>query len=283
LALLLGAVVGCAAATPSYLGRPCSETEPCGAGTRCDLVKKVCVSLADGTASDGPGPIADRAWDAPAGSDKPASETGVADRGVADRGVTDRNVTDRGVADRGVDRGCVPACAAGLDCVAGSCTCVAGGSCAGCCNGGSCVALSAQATGLCGKNGAACGGCADTNDCTDDGCASGSCTHTPKANGTSCSGGVCNSGTCVVCPQSCADLGYYTGSLRSCTFDGSNGCTCPGTDSNNNNVCDSGESCWGWDNCSTGDHNPANCHTKKSISVPMGCAVPAPGYCIECS
>jgi hypothetical protein len=48
LALLLA---GCAAHSPRYAGRPCSDQEPCGGGLRCDSLARVCV---EGGPGDGP-------------------------------------------------------------------------------------------------------------------------------------------------------------------------------------------------------------------------------------
>jgi hypothetical protein len=170
----------------------------------------------------------------------------------------------------------------GTLCSGGTKVCTSGG-CGGCvkqCSGKSCGADSC---------GGQCGTCSPPKDT----CSSGQCVCVPKCAGKNCgpdgcgaecgtcgSSDYCDSGTCTGCP-SCVELGYYTGSLRGCTFDGSNGCWCPGSDGNGNNVCDSGEDCWGWDNCSTGNHNPANCHTKHGITAPLGC--PPINYCIECS
>jgi hypothetical protein len=314
---------GCQGATATYEGRPCSEAEPCGSGTRCDLAKKVCVKdqpLDGPWLDDGPPRVDAPSYDGPPVADQSSCGTGLA-------------------------------CASGQDCIGGKCACVAGGACAGCCQGDTCVVLAAQTTQGCGLKGQACTSCVDPNDCTTDSCVAGACSNKALPDGTTCATGTCKSGgcngctpacsgkqcgpdgcggncgtcsgatptcngagqcvctpacggkncgpngcggncgtcgstdycqsgVCTACPT-CATLGYYTGALRGCTFDGSNGCICPGADSNSNNACDSNESCWGWDNCSTGNHNPANCHSKKAISVPSGCTPPP--YCFECT
>lgn len=274
--------LGCQATTVRYEGRPCSAAEPCGGGLRCDPVKGLCVAAAS---ADGQADRAalDALADVPAG-DRPGSDRpGLGDQRserardlspdqgrrdqLADRGpdkLADRGrdqLADRGpdkLADRGPDKLCAPSCA-GKQCGPNGC----GGSC------GSCATppnTTCNASGQCVCS-PSCGG----KSCGPDGCG-GVC-------GSCGSGSYCASGNCATCPT-CASLGYYTGSLRGCTFDGSNGCWCPGSDGNGNNTCDSGESCWGSDNCSGGNHNPANCTTKKNISVPAGCTPPA--YCFEC-
>lgn len=74
--------------------------------------------------------------------------------------------------------GCDRPCGAGLDCAGGRCSCVKGGSCAGCCADGACVPLASQTVSRCGRGGASCVGCDDGLSCTSDACASGACTGT---------------------------------------------------------------------------------------------------------
>jgi hypothetical protein len=356
--LLTVCLWGCQGATPRYEGRPCSATEPCGPGTRCDLAQKVCVK--DQAATDGP-KIGDRL----------IHDWSVEGNTIADwRSGEGNTVIEGGVHDRSTHDQ--------------STSC---GVCDGCCQGSTCVAVAAQTTQSCGLKGQACASCVDLNECTSDACVAGACSNKALPDGTTCVTGTCKSGVCsgcvpacggkqcgadtcggscgtcvspktcntttgqcfctpacggkqcgadtcggscgtcvspktcntttgqcfctpacggkncgadgcngscgtcgssdyclsgvcTACP-SCGSLGFYTGSLRGCTFSGSNGCTCPGTDGNGNDTCDSGESCWGSDLCSSGDHNPANCQTKKNINVPAGCT--PPGYCFECS
>jgi hypothetical protein len=107
---------------------------------------------------------------------------------------------------------CNKPCAAGLDCVGGSCTCIAGGLCSGCCNAGQCLPLATQNAGHCGKGGQVCVACDDKNVCTDDLCSAGACTTKPAAAGTACSDGKhctisdhCEDGKCTgknYCSQS---------------------------------------------------------------------------------
>jgi hypothetical protein len=77
------------------------------------------------------------------------------------------------------------ACPAGLDCIDGRCLCVAGGRCAGCCEGDRCV-TSFSAT-QCGQGGEQCHGCDDSNPCTTNGCDTrGRCDYQPRLPGSLC-------------------------------------------------------------------------------------------------
>ncbi len=67
-------------------------------------------------------------------------------------------------------------CPAGLDCVGGQCSCIAGGRCLGCCSGDTCLALDVGQSGTqCGAGGAQCEACDDQVDCTTNSCESGQC------------------------------------------------------------------------------------------------------------
>jgi hypothetical protein len=90
-------------------------------------------------------------------------------------------------------------CPAGLDCVGGSCQCIVGGRCNGCCQGGSCYTVGgSQNSGRCGSGGNACGSCDDSNPCTSNVCnSSGQCSNPNRPDiTTTCTGGVCLGGQC---------------------------------------------------------------------------------------
>jgi hypothetical protein len=83
---------------------------------------------------------------------------------------------------------------------------------------------------------------------------------------------------------------WDNGELNGCTWDGSNGCQCTNAngngvgDINNNNQCDDGEGCWGYDNCPGGWNGEANCRTRHGVpDAYASCSFPSPGYCFECS
>ncbi len=72
---------------------------------------------------------------------------------------------------------CAMVCATGQDCVKSSCTCVKGGSCAGCCEGNTCLhaGTTEQSREQCGAGGHACTKCTDGLSCTNDACVDGGC------------------------------------------------------------------------------------------------------------
>lgn len=77
---------------------------------------------------------------------------------------------------------CGAACATGLDCVGGSCVCVAGGLCPGCCQGDVCLPPGpAQSLTQCGSAGEACKSCDDQAACSTDACSAGACQNVPAA------------------------------------------------------------------------------------------------------
>lgn len=129
---------------------------------------------------------------------------------------------DSAVADACLARQCVcgtggAPCAAGLNCIYGTCTCLEGGACTGCCDVGSGLCIpkgTDQSTAQCGTGGAPCTTCDDDNACTEEIChPDGQCSSQPKSNGTACDDGqyctvgeTCNNGTCG------------SAALRDCSF-----------------------------------------------------------------
>lgn len=115
-------------------------------------------------------------------------------------------------------------CSAGLNCKSGSCICMAGGECQGCCQSNTCVSLSSQDIYKCGKNGSACSSCTSSNTCQTPSCSVlGVCGTVTKINGTTCNdqkactyGDACQSGSCQGTSYTCNDS-------LSCTTD-----TCTG-------------------------------------------------------
>lgn len=73
---------------------------------------------------------------------------------------------------------CNNPCDPGLSCVAGLCSCIAGGLCTGCCAGTGCIPLGQQDVAHCGAFGQSCASCDDQLPCTTDVClTNGKCIH----------------------------------------------------------------------------------------------------------
>lgn len=292
--VLLGMLVAasassCSGTPPDSVGRPCSETEPCGPGAVCDLASKVCVRAGDLYSGDlfglprdylVPEHAPDGVRDAPADllpwesgpPDLPASSENPGRDAAADKHPTsDRAAADQprpvdlscscspGTGDRCAGTQCVCGttggpCTGGRNCVGGKCTCIANGLCPGCCSGDNCVALASQSVSSCGKNGAACQGCFGGDACHNaQTCSSGTCTGGGnKSDGTSCSGGKCCGGSC--CGGCCAGGSCRSGGDANACGSGGNGCSdC----TNGGNPCKtsgscSGGSCTGGGNVSDG-------------------------------
>ncbi len=151
-------------------------------------------------------------------------------------------------------------CPAELNCVNGTCQCIVGGRCAGCCDGNTC--RSGSSVNNCGKGGVACKACDDGDPCTADACnSSGNCT-TPNAPNVStpCSGGVCINGNCCTTCRSDNSTCVTSLSKGQC---GSFGVPCVD--------CDDGNDCTD-DSCSGGSCSYSN--------VTLGSSCPG-GKCVE--
>jgi len=120
--------------------------------------------------------------------------------------------------DRCVNKQCVCGntggpCPKGLDCLNGTCQCLAKSQCDGCCEGNNCVPIgNDQATTKCGKQGEICKICNDKTMCTEDLCLSGVCKYNP-INGITCTEGsycmedkTCQNGKCQGKVKDCSEL-----------------------------------------------------------------------------
>jgi len=155
----------------------------------------ILLRLATGCPHDFSRPSADRGIDAPlppdAGHDAPRPDHPWPD-GPPDLALTPdfgcRGLTLCGdvCADLATDPAhcgsCGAACAPGLDCVGGSCACIAGGLCTGCCQGNVCLPPGpTQSLTQCGAAGQACKSCDDQAACSTDSCSAGACQNVPTA------------------------------------------------------------------------------------------------------
>ncbi len=253
IALFLG---GCLVGDLVPEGRPCGPNQPCGPGTVCNGASGTCVSQGGGkdarpdsnphkkdARADARDAMADR-------GDLRKPDTRSPDQFVAPDGGCPKGKTYcNGVcADLATDKkhcgACNSACKAnadicvagkcycgttakvcgiGLDCVSGKCRCKPGGRCKGCCQGDTCVAMSAQKSTLCGKGGMTCKTCVDGNLCTVESCSLGQCKIANAPSTTKCN----DSRSCTYNDQcaggKCVGLPYYCDDKKVCTTD-----TCTG-------------------------------------------------------
>ncbi len=203
---LLLTVMACSVEQPPSAGRPCSDEQPCGPGTTCDPASKVCVA-GNGGSGDGGKDTQTADTTAP---DTLQPDSFVAPDGGCPKGLTRcGNVCANLKLDSRHCGGCNKACpssradrclagkcscgaggkvcGASLDCKTGKCICVANGNCAGCCWGATCREIgSGQTADKCGKNGVVCKSCYDGNPCTSEGCSMGVCFKKAKPTGTAC-------------------------------------------------------------------------------------------------
>ena len=135
-------------------------------------------------------------------------------------------------------------CGAGLNCSKGSCACVKGGLCSGCCDGSAkCLSLASQGGSKCGKGGNPCKSCNDNNECTTDLCQAGVCANPKRANGISCGGGA---GKCFngVCCKGCIKSGSCVAGFTTAAC-GAAGAICQQCSTNSNpcsvSACSSGK------------------------------------------
>jgi hypothetical protein len=84
-------------------------------------------------------------------------------------------------------------CPAGLDCDGGTCRCVPGGRCGGCCEDDVCHLGITKSQ--CGKGGAPCEACS-AGPCSTASCVSRSCVVSPATDGAGCPDGTCHDGHC---------------------------------------------------------------------------------------
>ena len=312
--LLMAAAAGaCTVDRPSSQGRPCSDEQPCGPGTRC--VDRIC-QPDQAPEQDGGGDLrrlVDGKADAPR-IDGRQPDSFVAPDGGCPKGMTRcgpvcANLnsdfkhcgkcgnTCSGRADRCQAGSCScgksgKLCSSTLNCKQASCRCVVNGNCKGCCWGTTCRALgSTQSPDKCGKNGAVCSSCYDGNDCTTEGCSAGVCAKTNKADGASCDdkkactkNDKCSAGSCQGSSYSCKPGQCQAAS--SC--DGKGGCKT--TAKANGTVCSDGNSCTYNDKCSAGSCKgssysckPGQCQAASSCDGKGGCKTTARANGTVCS
>jgi hypothetical protein len=186
------------------------------------------------------------------------------------------------------------ACPSNLDCVSGTCQCIPGGRCGGCCDGNTCRTGSSVSN--CGKGGVACKTCDDSDPCTADACnSSGTCT-TPNAPNvsTTCPGGVCINGSCCTtcrsgsstCVTSLSTGQCGTGGAlcqncsdgNACTTDSCSGGSCSYSNVTNGGNCPGGKCVSG--NCCTGCVQGASCVATPTVSA-CGAGGSACSSCID--
>jgi hypothetical protein len=169
----------------------------------------------------------------------------------------------------GTGGGACDVCGSGQDCQGGSCDCVTGGNCSGCCDGSTCRTSDES---HCGVNGASCTACSSGQDCVGGSCdcvAGGNCagccdgsTCRPGntlaqcgSNGASCA--PCTAGECET-----ADCG-----TRTCnTSQASPGTVCSGGLCDNTGSCCINNKCLdASNNCVTNCPSPQTCNTSTHL------------------
>jgi hypothetical protein len=168
-------------------------------------------------------------------------------------------------------------CTDKLDCVAGSCKCVANGLCPGCCSGTT-TCLAGDTISACGDNGYPCDQCTTSNPCKTPVCVNGSCSTTNKSNGTSCSGGKCYNGSCCtgcwtgsscLSGSSISNCGSGGVSCQTCTAPECKTPVCSGscgtTNAGNGTSC-SGGTCYNG-SCCTGCWSGSSCEPGTTVSA----------------
>jgi len=119
-------------------------------------------------------------------------------------------------------------CTGSRNCDNGSCKCLQGGLCTGCCASNTCQP--GNTTTYCGTGGENCSACTTTNPCLTPVCnSSGSCGTVNKSNGTNCPGGKCYGGSCCT---GCWDGSTCQGGTTN-QYCGTGGVSCSGCNTTN--------------------------------------------------
>ena len=264
--LLLASLPGCIAEDLQVEGRPCGSNLPCGPGTVCDPSTNLCVAaqLTDSAIEPDVLPDTNQGTDLDKGTpdsdllpDLLQPDQFIAPDGGCPSGLkrcgnvcvdtlkdlnhcgscnnkcpgatTDSCVNGICGCGKGSSSSKPSPCTGNLNCKSGSCSCVVGGLCVGCCLSNTCVSVgSSQSATKCGKGGAACKKCDDSNICTDDTCnPNGVCLYTPQAKPVTCNdNNLCTYGDKCTSAGKCQGTSYSCSDGLSCTTD-----TCTGTGS----------------------------------------------------
>lgn len=284
MALWLGAAsLGCSAEAMSMLGAPCTSSRQCG-GLACDTSVGRCVECvtdADcldavhvcrasycvaGTPPDSGTDAASAPSDAGPESDADEPDGAAVDATVAaDAAAPDAadSATDVDAATPDAATPCVPACASGETCVAGTCELLCGHSGEACCIGDTCNAgyvCSAGSCVVCGLDGGPCCGgvCGSGLVCGAGTCSACGDPSEPCCTGSACNtGAVCAGGSCVACGSdgdpccygSVCDSGLYCSVTGHCQACGTLGAPC----------CPGGNTCMGTAQCAVGGICRASC------------------------